>query len=186
MTTTELRPATIATALRKLYLARFGFAALWAILLGVSAATLNPLSIALLVLYPVVDLVAAVIDFRASRAVKPAPALYVNMALSLLATIGLGIAVTSGTSAAMVVWGAWAITAGIVQLVVAVTRRAVGGQWPMILSGGISAVAGTAFIMQGQTPGASVTGLAGYAALGGIFFLASALRLGRTAKADNR
>ncbi|MEV4116382.1 hypothetical protein [Nonomuraea sp. NPDC049695] len=33
------------------------------------------------------------------------------------------------------VWGAWAVVAGLVQLIVGVTRRKMGGQWPMIISG---------------------------------------------------
>lgn len=185
MTTIDQAPATTAPALRQLYLARFGFAVVWAAVFAAAASTLNPLSIALLVLYPVVDFVAAVIDRRSSRGTKAPPALWVNMGLSLLAAIGLAIAVASGTSAALIVWGAWAITAGLVQLIVATTRRALGGHWPMILSGGISAIAGIAFIAMATAPEPSITGLAGYAALGGIFFLISALRLGRaTRKAD--
>lgn len=68
---------------------------------------------------------------------------------------------------------------GVVQLVVGLRRRGLGGQWPMILSGGISVLAGGSFILQATKDGASLTNLAGYATLGGIFFLVSALRLGR-------
>lgn len=186
MTTIDHNRTDIAVALRKLYLARFGFAIVWAVLFGITATTLNPVSIALLVLYPVADLIAAVVDFRASRTQKPAPALYVNMALSALAAIGLSIAVTAGTSAALLVWGIWAITAGAVQLFLALTRRAMGGQWPMILSGGISVLAGIAFAAQGARPDGPIVGVAGYATLGGIFFLASALRLGRATKEGQR
>jgi len=188
MTTVDTQPpvSAISTTLRTLYLARSAFAILWALLLALTAATLGPLSVVLLLLYPVVDLVAAVVDHRASRATRPAPALFVNMALSLLAAIGLAVAVTSGLPSVLVVWGAWAITAGLVQLVVAVSRRALGGQWPMILSGGISVLAGAAFIAQASTPAASLTSLAGYATLGGIFFLISALRLQRVTKGQQR
>jgi uncharacterized membrane protein HdeD (DUF308 family) len=183
-TLSERRP--IAVALRNLYVARFGFAIVWAVLVAVTASTLNPLSIVLLVLYPVFDLVAAVIDHRASRATRPAALLSVNMALSLLTAIGLAIAVTSGLAAVLVVWGAWAITAGAVQLVVGITRRSLGGQWPMILSGGISVFAGSGFILMSSGPSASLVSLAGYATLGGIFFLISALRLNRAAKSVTR
>ena len=184
MTTTDTHPPTattapVAAALRTLYLARAGFALVWALLLALTASTLGPLSTALLLLYPLVDLAAAVVDHRASRGTGAAPVLYVNMALSLLAVIGLAVAVTSGLASVLVVWGAWAITAGLVQLVVAVRRRSLGGQWPMILSGGISVLAGTAFIAQSGTAAASLTSLAGYATLGGVFFLVSALRLQR-------
>lgn len=189
MTTLDTRPTVVpvAHALRRLYLARFAFAIVWAVLLVITASTLKPLgppSAALLVLYPVVDLAAAVVDHRATHAARPAPALFVNMALSLLAAIGLGFAVTSGLPAVLVVWGAWAITAGIVQLVVAVPRRALGGQWPMILSGAISVLAGAGFVVQSSGSSASLTALAGYATLGGVFFLVSALRLQRRVQTD--
>ena len=78
----------------------------------------------------------------------------------------------------LLVWGLWAVTAGAVQLIVALTRRGLGGQWPMILSGGISVLAGLGFILQSGSSSASLVGLAGYATLGGIFFLVSAIRLG--------
>jgi uncharacterized membrane protein HdeD (DUF308 family) len=186
MTTLEARPALLPVTgvLRRLYLARFGFAVVWAVLMTFVAVPLGPLSIALLVLYPLVDLAAAVVDHRTSRASKPAPALVLNMALSLLAAVGLGLAVTSGLRAVLVVWGVWAITAGIAQLLVAASRRALGGQWPMIVSGGISVLAGAAFIAQSGTPAASLTSLAGYATLGGVFFLVSALRLGHRPQSD--
>ncbi|MDD1056787.1 hypothetical protein NMG29_00800 [Streptomyces cocklensis] len=85
----------------------------------------------------------------------------------------------SGTPAVLRVWGAWAITAGLVQLVVGVLRRGMGGQWPMIASGAISTLAGASFVAQAGKDDASLRTLAGYAFLGGVFFLLSALRLGR-------
>ncbi len=180
------RGTTAPAALRTLYFARFGFAVVWAVLVAVTASTLNPASIALLVLYPVADLVAAIIDHRTSRATSPAPLLIVNMALSLLTAIGLAVAVGSGIPAVLVVWGVWAITAGAVQLLVGIARRSLGGQWPMILSGGISVLAGSGFILQSGGASAGLVSLAGYATLGGIFFLVSAIRLGRATKAANR
>jgi uncharacterized membrane protein HdeD (DUF308 family) len=108
----------------------------------------------------------------------------VNMAISLLAAIGLGIAASSGVPAVLRIWGAWAIIAGLIQLIVALTRRKLGGQWPMILSGGISVLAGANFVISAAAPNPSLTTVAGYAVLGGIFFLVSAIRLGRTAKVN--
>lgn len=167
--------------LRNLYYVRFGFAVIWAGLLALTASTLNPASIALLVIYPLFDVAAAVIDVRSSGTARPRKPLYVNMALSLLAAIGLAAAVTSGIPDVLRVWGVWAITAGIVQLTVAILRYRLGGQWAMILSGGISALAGTSFILQAGGAKASVTTVAGYATLGGVFFLISAIRLHRSA-----
>lgn len=176
------RLPTIAPTLRNLYFVRFGFAIVWAVLVFLTARTLGPLGITLLVLYPVFDLAAALVDHRASRTSRSSALLYVNMALSLLAAIGLGVAVTSDLPAVLVVWGVWAITAGAVQLIVALTRRKLGGQWAMILSGGISVLAGTGFVLQSGGASASLTSLAGYATLGGIFFLISAIRLQRAAQ----
>lgn len=185
-TSTDEGTATIAGALRNLYFVRFGFAVVWAVLVAVTAASISPLVAVLLVLYPAFDLVAAIVDHRASRATRPAALLYVNMALSLLAAVALGFAAASGTTAVLIVWGLWALTAGAVQLIVGITRRSLGGQWPMIVSGGISVLAGFGFILMSGGTSASLVGLAGYATLGGIFFLVSAIRLGRTAKAGRR
>lgn len=167
--------------LRKLYYVRFGFAVIWAGLLALTASTLNPASIVLLVIYPLFDVAAAVIDFRSSGVARPRVPLYINMALSLVAAIGLAVAVTSGIPDVLRVWGVWAIAAGIVQLIVAILRYRLGGQWAMILSGGISTLAGTSFILQAGGENASVTAVAGYATLGGVFFLISAIRLQRRA-----
>lgn len=176
-TTTET--ATVASSLRTLYFVRFAFAIVWAALIFAVGSRLEFSAIALLVLYPLFDLGAAVVDARSNRA---NPLLYINMALSLLAAIGLAIASTSGTSAVLVVWGAWATTAGAVQLIVALRRRKLGGQWPMIFSGGLSVFVGFAFIAMASSAPASVSSLGGYATLGGILFLISALRLRRAAK----
>ncbi|NUR98553.1 MAG: hypothetical protein HOV67_25270 [Kribbellaceae bacterium] len=168
-------------ALRTLYYVRFGFALAWAVLVFAIAKTINSGSAVLLVVYPLFDVAAAVIDFRSAGATRPKAPLYGNMALSLLATIGLAVAAAAGIPSVLRVWGAWAITAGIVQLIVALLRRRLGGQWPMILSGGISVLAGGSFIAMAGRPNPALSGVAGYAVLGGIFFLLSAIRLHRLA-----
>lgn len=178
--------AASTTGLRKLYYLRFGFAIVWAALIMLTASTINPASIALLVIYPLFDVTAAVIDFRSSGSTRPRGPLYLNMALSLLAAIGLAVAVASGIPNVLRVWGAWAITAGVVQLIVAVLRYRLGGQWAMILSGGISVLAGSSFIVMAGGPKASVSSIGGYAVLGGVFFLVSAIRLHRLAVKANR
>ena len=180
MTTAAPTSAHVAPALRRLYLVRFGFAVVWAALLVVSASSIGPLGAALLVIYPLFDVGAAIVDARSTRASGTARALYLNIAISSLAAVGLAVAVTSGIPAVLRVWGVWAVVAGIVQLAVGVGRRALGGQWAMIASGAISVLAGTAFYLQASGEGASLGTLAGYAVLGGIFFLVSALRLGRS------
>ncbi|MDQ2587031.1 hypothetical protein [Saccharothrix yanglingensis] len=171
-----------APALRRLYLVRFAFALVWAGSLFATASGIGPVSGALLVLYPLFDVAAAVVDARSSRAAGSARGLHLNIAISSLAAVGLAVAVTSGgVPAVLRAWGIWAVASGAVQLVVGVGRRELGGQWAMIASGGLSTLAGTAFFLQASGDGATLTTLAGYALVGGVFFLVSALRLGRTA-----
>ena len=183
-TSTASRPVGVAGTLRTLYFVRFAFQLVWAVVLILTAsAGLGPVSVTLLLLYPLFDVAAAIVDHRASRTTRPGPLLFVNMGLSLLTAVGLAFAVGSGVSAVMVIWGVWAVTAGAVQLVVGLLRRRLGGQWPMILSGGISVLAGAGFI-SGAAKAESVAGIGGYAVLGAVFFLISAIRLGRAARAD--
>ncbi|SER71961.1 hypothetical protein SAMN05216188_114144 [Lentzea xinjiangensis] len=177
--------ATSATAssLRRLYFARAAFALVWAVLMGVTGSGLGPISTALVVLYPLFDVAAAVVDARASRKSENVLGLYVNIAVSLAAAAGIAVATaTSGIPGVLQVWGAWAVVSGVVQLVVGLARRGMGGQWPVILSGGLSVGAGASFVLMASAPDAALTGVAGYAALGGIFFLVSAIRLGAAAK----
>jgi uncharacterized membrane protein HdeD (DUF308 family) len=175
--TTTVPDRGIAPSLRRLYFVRFAFALVWAALLFTTASSLGPVSVALLVLYPLFDVAAAIVDARSAKETRPVLGLYVNIAISLLAAAGLAVAASSGIPGILRVWGSWAVVAGLVQLAVGVGRRALGGQWPMILSGGISVLAGGSFILQATKDGASLVNLAGYAVLGGIFFLVSALRL---------
>lgn len=165
----------VAFGLRRLYFVRFGFALVWAGLLVTTASSLNAVGLALLVLYPLFDVAAVSVDLRSSRDAKAG--LYVNIAISLLAATGLVAAASSGIPGILRVWGSWAIVSGLAQLVVGVLRRGMGGQWPMIVSGAISVVAGASFILQSTKDGATLVSLGGYALLGGIFFLVSALRL---------
>lgn len=67
-------------------------------------------------------------------------------------------------------------------MLVAVLRYRLGGQWAMILSGGISVIAGGGFIAMAGGPHPSLTGVTGYATLVGIFFLISTIRLHRLAR----
>jgi len=170
-------PAALAPALRRLYITRFGFALVWAALLLVTAAHIGPMTAALIVLYPLFDVAAAVVDLRSSGGAG----LRVNIAVSALAAVGLAVALAAGVPAVLRVWGAWAVASGVVQLVVAVRRRRLGGQWAMIASGAISVLAGASFVLMAANPEASLAGVGGYALLGGVFFLVSALRLGRPA-----
>ncbi|GAA0313367.1 hypothetical protein [Kineococcus aurantiacus] len=190
-TTPSTTPGTVggaATTLRRLYFVRFAFAVVWAAVVLSMASHLGPLTGTLLVLYPLFDVAAAVVDARASRSrgatTGALAGLYANMAVSLLTAVAVGFAATSGIPAVLRVWGTWAIVAGLIQLVVAVRRRRMGGQWPLIVSGAVSALAGASFIAGAGAADPVLTGAAGYAVPGAVFFLISALRLGRAARAE--
>ena len=178
--TARTAPTSPPAALRKLYLLRCAFAVVWAALLFTTGDSLGPLAVTLLVIYPLFDVACAVVDLRSARANgRAVRGLYVNIALSALTGVGLAVAATSGIPAVLRVWGVWAVTAGIVKLVVGAVRRHLGGQWAMIASGAISTVAGASFFAQAGKDDPSLKNLAGYAFLGGVFFLVSALRMGR-------
>ncbi|WP_439386684.1 hypothetical protein [Amycolatopsis lexingtonensis] len=166
-----------APSLRRLYFTRFAFALVWAALLATTASTLGPFTVALLVLYPLFDVAAAFADARAAKATDPVLGLYVTVAVSSLAAAGVAVAASTGIPGTLRVWGSWAIVSGLAQLSVALCRRKLGGQWPLVLGGAGSAVAGTTFLLQAGRGGAALVTVAGYAGLGSIFFLVSALRL---------
>ena len=173
-----------ASALRRLYFVRAAFAIVWAIVAIAAGKEIGPLTVVLFVLYPLFDAGAAGYDLRSSRRTGSPTLLYINIAVSTITAIGVGAACASGVPAVLRVWGAWAIVAGLVQLIVGVTRRKMGGQWPMIISGGISVLAGASFIAGASADNPSLANAAGYAVPGAIFFLIAAVRLGRTAKGN--
>jgi uncharacterized membrane protein HdeD (DUF308 family) len=184
MSTTTISPAIsqTASALRRLYFVRAAFAVVWAALTMAVAGELNLITTVLFVIYPLFDVGAAVYDLRSSRSGTSPALLYVNIAVSTITAIGLAVAAASGIPAMLVVWGAWAVVAGVVQLIVGVNRRRMGGQWSMIFSGGLSVLAGGSFIASASAVNPSLANAAGYAIPGAIFFLISAIRLGRAAK----
>ncbi|WP_229073260.1 hypothetical protein [Actinoplanes sp. DH11] len=178
-TTAPSGTARTASALRRLYFVRAAFALVWAAVTIAAADGINPLAVALFVLYPLFDAGAAVHDLRSSRDGGSPALLRVNIAVSLVAAAGLGATAASGVPAMLRVWGLWAIVAGLVQLVVGVTRRGLGGQWPMIISGGLSVLAGGSFVAMAGAADPSLASAAGYAVPGAVFFLVSAVRLGQ-------
>jgi hypothetical protein len=178
--------STAAAALRRLYFARFAFAIVWAAVAFAVADELTLPAATLFVIYPLVDAAAAVVDLRSSRATGSPRLLYVNIVVSLLAAVGLAVADASGIPAVLRVWGAWAVVAGLVQLVVGVGRRRMGGQWPMIVSGGLSVLAGGSFVVAASADDPALTTAIGYAIPGAIFFLVAGIRLGRAAKGHER
>lgn len=132
----------------------------------------------LLVLYPAWDAVANVIDARRSGGLHANPGQKFNALTSIATAVGMAVAFTlHGNAGGVLVFGVWALLAGIFQLAVGIRRRKLGGQVFMMISGAQSALAGVIFAMQALGTAPGITQLAGYAAFGGLYFLLSALWL---------
>ncbi len=185
MTTIDTRAAApLARTLRRVYFSRFGFAVVWALLLALVAPHSAPLLTALLIVYPLVDAFSVLTELRAAgTASLSRVSEIINIVSSVLAAVALGWASLVSPGAVLAVWGVWAVLSGAAQLVTGLSRRKLGGQVPLILSGGLSVLVGFAFLAQGLGGATMVTSIAGYATLGGVLFLISALRLTRSARA---
>ncbi len=136
----------------------------------------------LLTAYPVIDAVSSFVE-STSRTGRAATILRGNAAISALAAAALAVATFGGDAGAtLAVFGAWASVSGAIQLGVALRRRHAGTrEWSMIVSGGLSTVAGVAFIASSGQHDAHLSNLAGYAALGAVLYLVSVVRV-RTAR----
>jgi uncharacterized membrane protein HdeD (DUF308 family) len=130
---------------------------------------------ALLASYPVIDVLASIVGARATG--SSGRALRINAALSSLAIVAIVVtASASDVGAVLVAFGAWAAVSGAIQLALAIRRhRAQGRQLPLIVSGGLSTIAGIAFIAGSGMDHAHLAMVAGYMALGALLFLLSAV-----------
>lgn len=172
-----------ATALRKLYFTRVIFSLLWIILVVTLGKTNSALAMFLFVLYPAWDAVATYIDFKANPPAANKTPQYVNIVISILTAIAVFIALQSGIPQTLMVFGAWASLTGLIQLILGLRRRKqFEGQWPMMLSGGQSMLAGGFIIATAQAPNQGIASLAGYSAFGAFYFALAAIRLGKTIK----
>lgn len=178
------KAAETAGSLRKLYFLRAGFSLVWVALVATFAKTNTTIATVLFIIYPAWDAIATYIDIRANPAAVNKTPQYVNAAISIFTTIGVILALQKGIPEALIVFGVWAILTGLIQLILGLRRRThLSGQWPMIISGGQSMLAGGAFIAMAHAPNQGITTLAGYAAFGAFYFLLTAFRLSKTIKA---
>ena len=170
-----------ATSLRKLYFIRAAFSVTWVILIALFAKTSMSIASVLLIIYPAWDVAGTFLDIRANRYSPSKIPQYVNAVISGITTIAVGIALQKGVPETLIVFGAWAIGTGLIQLILGLRRRKLlGGQWPMIISGGQSILGGTSFILLAHDPTKGITSLAGYAAFGAFYYLLAAYRLSAT------
>jgi uncharacterized membrane protein HdeD (DUF308 family) len=173
-----------AASLRNLYFTRAAVSAVWVTLVLVVASGATTASapttaaIVLLTIYPLWDAVAVFLAARATRNAPSHLAQYLGIAVSLAATAGVLIALGIGLTATLIVFGVWASLSGAIQLFLALRRRrSIGGQWPMIISGGLSVLAGISFILTASAPRTGLTTLAGYSAFGAFWYLVGAIWL---------
>jgi uncharacterized membrane protein HdeD (DUF308 family) len=182
MHTTSIRltlPQSSSRWLKIYYFTRGAVSFVW-IALAIAVANKAPLLAgALLIVYPAWDALANYIDARKNGGLRSNPSQALNVGVSALTTVGVAIALGISMGAVLVVFGAWAIFSGALQLTTAVRRwKSYGAQWVMILSGAQSALAGTFFFKQAAGSAIpAITAIAPYAAFGAFYFLFSAIWL---------
>ena len=170
-----------AGSLRQLYFTRVAFSVTWVILVILLAKTSFTIASMLLIIYPAWDVIGTFLDIRANRNIPAKTPQYVNATISMITTAAVAVALQKGVPEALIVFGAWAILTGLIQLILGVRRRkSLGGQWPMILSGGQSTIAGISFILMAHDPSMGIVNLAGYSAFGAFYYLLAALSLSKT------
>jgi uncharacterized membrane protein HdeD (DUF308 family) len=180
-TTAGSQAVETASSLRKLYFTRAAFSVIWVILVALFSKTSFGIANILLIIYPAWDVVGTFLDIRANHSSPSKTPQYVNAVISGITTVAVGIALQHGVPEALIVFGAWAIGTGLIQLILGLRRRKfLGGQWPMIISGGQSILGGTSFILLAHDPTKGISSLAGYAAFGAFYYLLAAFRLGKT------
>ncbi|MGK6353880.1 DUF308 domain-containing protein [Sphingomonas sp. DT-207] len=176
-TATNALPASNQGWLKGYYAVRALFSATWVALAFTIGKADPTIGIALAVVYPAWDALANGYDARRSGGLGANPTQATNLVISAAVTLAVVIAATQSFHAVIGVIGAWATLAGILQLATAVRRWGkVSAQWPMILSGAQSGLAGIFFVKRALDPSLhlSVADIAPYAAFGAIYFALSA------------
>ncbi|MDB5827761.1 MAG: hypothetical protein JWQ73_1981 [Variovorax sp.] len=165
--------------LKTYYFSRAAFSIFWvaaAFTLGKGAPAI---SAALLLVYPLWDAAANMVDATRNGGLKSNPTQALNVGVSAVTTVAVALALGMSMHAVLFVFGIWAALAGLFQLATAVRRwKYYGAQWAMVLSGAQSALAGGIFVTRASGPKSpSITDIAPYAAFGAFYFLASAIWL---------
>ena len=170
-----------ARSLRNLYLVRTSFQLLWAGAVISAALTQPSFASVLLIVYPLWDVACTLYDLSASRPTGSArTSQVINALLGTATALGIAVTVFSKEATSIAIFGAWALGAGLLQLIAGLIRRKqLGGQWAMILSGAQSTAAGVAFVLGGLSGKLHAKDLGGYAIFGAIYFLIGGVLLSR-------
>jgi len=172
-----------AKSLRTLYFTRAAFSIVWILMVTTLANKNASVAMILFIIYPAWDVIATFFDIKSNSPSANKTPQYVNVAIGVITTIAVSIALQKGIAEALVIFSAWAILTGLIQLILGLHRRKqLDGQWPMIISGGQSMLAGVSIFLKAHTPGTGVNTLGGYAAFGAFYFLLAAFRLSKTIK----
>ncbi|MER8405124.1 DUF308 domain-containing protein [Mesorhizobium sp. M0185] len=165
--------------LKLYYFARTAFSAVWVAAAFMVGQHSGVVAAVLLVAYPAWDALANFVDASRSGGLGQNRTQTINVVVSVATTLAVIVALKMSMNWVLGVFGLWAILSGLLQLGTAVRRwKSSGAQWAMILSGGQSALAGTFFIAQTRMPmPPSISNVAGYAAVGALYFLVSAVWL---------
>jgi uncharacterized membrane protein HdeD (DUF308 family) len=177
-TTINSRPAD--RWLKHYYAVRALFSAVWVALAFTIGNAQPPIAVVLIVAYPLWDCLANIVDASRSGGLRVNPSQMLNTVVSAIVTLGVAVTLPYGYHPVIAVIGVWAILSGILQLATAFRRwHSAAAQWPMILSGAQSALAGAFFVKQAADPSTilGVADVAPYAAFGAIYFAISALVL---------
>ncbi len=165
--------------LKQYYFVRAAFSVVWVALAFAVGRQSPMLGTALLIVYPAWDALANFVDMSRSGGMAENRTQALNVAISVVTTLAVIGTANLGRAATLDVFGAWAILSGLMQLGTALRRwKGFGAQWPMVLSGAQSALAGVLFIVQaGAVEPAAIVKVAGYAGVGAIYFLVSAVSM---------
>jgi uncharacterized membrane protein HdeD (DUF308 family) len=165
--------------LKQYYFMRAAFSVAWVVAAFAAGPSSAAVAGALLVLYPAWDAAANFVDGLRSGGLNQNRTQALNVVVSLATMIAVLIALQTSMNWVLGVFGAWAILSGLLQLGTAIRRwKSYGAQWAMVLSGAQSALAGGFFIFQATTPmSPTIANVAGYAAVGALYFLVSAVWL---------
>lgn len=173
-----MTPSPTTRWLTSYYFARAGIATAWVAAAFTVGRDLPTVAAALLVAYPAWDAAANVVDARRAGGLAANASQAINAVVSTATAIAVLVASGRSPHAVLAVFGAWAILAGLLQLVTGARRWRAGAQWAMVLSGAQSAVAGIHFVVKAHGAAMpSIADIAPYAAFGAFYFLISALWL---------
>lgn len=155
------------------------FSTAWVALAFTAAKDSPVIAAVMLVIYPVWDALANLVDGQRSGGLARNKTQLLNFIVSGLTALAVGATLGRSMGAVLVVFGVWAALSGLLQLATAVRRwKSFGAQWAMILSGAQSALAGVLFVYRAGAPNISaLTTVAPYAAVGAFYFLVSGIWL---------